>query len=335
MVERKKRICLPTDRSRGGVVMQTRTGGRTAMPKQQRMRRELVAQYGNTRLIPTQILDPGDKDAEAEPVDPAGGLSSVRDASTTTSFVSASQTIQKRLAGVDAASPEAVQMRAQLKALQAKHNLRSSNSIFDKNDVDAINLDNLVNKNYDDYSDDEPEVPDEPEEPGPGEDPEDPDPDDPDPKGKGEDVDDLFDQMDAFEAKTIKQYNGDIGKALDEMQAALDELDRQEASPNVDELSKLISEAMVRIEADPTNRDLIKDERDHIANAYEALEKDEKVEEAQEKLKYLYSQWITFEEDIFIKNSTFVKTMSPNGEKTLPDNVKKLSTPIRKRNQNY
>ena len=78
MIERRKRICLPTDRYRGGVVMQTRTGGRLSTPVQQRTRREKVAQYGNTRMIPTQILDPGDELSVDEKMDPASGLMQAR-----------------------------------------------------------------------------------------------------------------------------------------------------------------------------------------------------------------------------------------------------------------
>jgi len=70
------RSCLSNERYRGGVVMQTQTGGELSTPSQKRMRRELVAQYGNTRLIPTQIEDPaGLAEARLKPVlNPMGSL---------------------------------------------------------------------------------------------------------------------------------------------------------------------------------------------------------------------------------------------------------------------
>jgi len=123
-IERSKRICLPTDRSRGGVVMQTRTGGRLATPVQQRTRRQIVAQYGNTRMIPSQIRDPTNAEkeptAETEKIDPAER-----------GFFTLETILQKRLDKLidqgKGTSPEAAQIRIQLAAVRRKKNP----SVFD------------------------------------------------------------------------------------------------------------------------------------------------------------------------------------------------------------
>ena len=56
--------------------MQTRTGGRLSIPKQQREKREAIAQFGNTLRIPSEILTGGQEaePEEEEEEDEAGGL---------------------------------------------------------------------------------------------------------------------------------------------------------------------------------------------------------------------------------------------------------------------
>jgi len=47
----------------GGVILQTRVGGYLDLPRQQRTRRRRVAQFGSTRFVPTQVMNPAGAEA--------------------------------------------------------------------------------------------------------------------------------------------------------------------------------------------------------------------------------------------------------------------------------
>ena len=124
-IERQKRICLPTDRSRGGVLMQTRTGGRLATPTQKRMRRERVAQFGNTRMIPSEILDPQNTQTYENITDPAAGTLTSVQVQRREKFRKLADQVRERLKRVESQpggkdSPQAKQLREQLAMLEKK-----------------------------------------------------------------------------------------------------------------------------------------------------------------------------------------------------------------------
>lgn len=157
MAKRNCRMCLPTDRARGGVIMQTRTAGRLALPKQQTIRRERVAQYGNTRMIPSVIRDPGNQDDITEKFDPAAATSGLASKEAKRSRYQAASKLEETLNKMEEAgaggSPQAKQIRYQIRKLRQYPG--QSDSVMEISDDESYVSSGFVVPQGDDHDDED------------------------------------------------------------------------------------------------------------------------------------------------------------------------------------
>jgi hypothetical protein len=296
-VKRANRICLPTDRSRGGVVMQTRTGGRLAMPKQQRTRREIVSLYGNTRMIPSQIRDPGNEEDDEELKNPGVSTEDLQKRAQGESYRLMLSKSMGRLNKLKKAgqgdSPQAVQLENQIEAMEASakkggHDLQN---LFPINDDEEYippppnqHEDLIMSDDEDEDDDDAPRV--------------DPPRVDPprSPKGKEKEAGDLFSQME--EADDAKKYRTEVERsAKAERRIFTGVADgRTPASP----FAARLNESMALIENEPFDDGFIEDQWLEMSKLHEHYDKQEKMSRT-ERTK-LQKAWIAYESFITTVN---------------------------------